>query len=149
VTSIWASDERKAIEAAGVLGGGLRLGVAVEPELHENDRSATGYLPPAEFEQVADAFFAKPDASVRGWERALDAQARMAAAVERILTQAPAGDVAIVAHGAVSALLLCKQLGEPISRGFDQPHQGCYWTFERDGGRVLHRWRPIAPLGVA
>ena len=34
---------------------------------------------------MADAFFAKPEESVRGWERAVDAQARVAAAVDDIL----------------------------------------------------------------
>ena len=42
--------------------------------LHENDRSATGYLPPNQFEAMADRFFAEPQASVLGWERAVDAQ---------------------------------------------------------------------------
>lgn len=36
----------------------------------ENDRSSTGFLPPEEFEVVADAFFAQPGVSVRGWETA-------------------------------------------------------------------------------
>ena len=145
VTSIWASDERKAIEAAGVLGGGLRLGVTVVPDLHENDRSATGYLPPGDFEAVADAFFANPQESIRGWGRAVDAQARMDGAVERIVAAAPAGDIAVVAHGGVGALLLCRHLGAPISRDHDQPHQGCWWSFERRTGEVLTPWRSIAP----
>jgi hypothetical protein len=34
--------------------------------MHENDRSATGFLPPPEFEAVADAFFVRPLESVRG-----------------------------------------------------------------------------------
>jgi broad specificity phosphatase PhoE len=144
VTSIWASDERKAIEAAGVLGGGLQLGVKIEPDLHENDRSATGYLPPGEFEAVADAFFSQPTESVRGWERAIDAQARMATAVQRITDAARAGDIAIVAHGGVGSLLLCRHLGESISRAHDQPHQGCWWSFDRNTGEVLTRWRAIA-----
>lgn len=28
--------------------------------MHENDRSATGFLPPPEFEAVANQFFANP-----------------------------------------------------------------------------------------
>src|SRR5260370_33195372 len=53
VRSIWASDETKAIEAAGILAGAHGLSVAVHAGLNENDRSATGFLPPAEFERVA------------------------------------------------------------------------------------------------
>jgi broad specificity phosphatase PhoE len=145
VTAIWSSDETKAVEAAQILAVALSEPVGVERDLHENDRSATGYLPPDEFEHVADRFFAYPEESVRGWERAVDAQARMATAVERVLSASPQGDIAIVAHGGVGALLLAKLLGEPISRRFDQPHQGCFWTFDRESRRVLDGWRPIAP----
>src|SRR3712207_2755939 len=89
VTSIWSSGETKAIEAAQILAAALSEPVAIEADLHENDRSATGYLPPDEFERVADKFFAYPEESVRGWERAVDAQARMVGAVERVLVAAP------------------------------------------------------------
>ncbi|CEJ12376.1 Histidine phosphatase superfamily (branch 1) [bacterium YEK0313] len=145
LTSVWASHETKAIEAAGLLAARFGLPVMVEPALHENDRSATGFLPPAEFQKVADAFFAAPEASVRGWERAIDAQARIVAAVGRVLAAAAPGDVAIVAHGGVGTLLLCHGLGQPISRAFDQPHEGHYWRFDRDSRAVAHGWRTIAP----
>ena len=60
VGAVWASSETKAIEAAGLLAARLGLPVNVNPELGENDRTATGYLPPDEFEVVADAFFERP-----------------------------------------------------------------------------------------
>jgi broad specificity phosphatase PhoE len=76
-------------------------GYSVVDDLGENDRSATGYLPKQEFEATADAFYARPQESVRGWERAADAQARIVRAVDQIVSQTPAeGDVAIVGHGA-------------------------------------------------
>jgi hypothetical protein len=53
-------------------------------DLGENDRSATGFLPPEEFERVADEFFGSPEKSARGWERAGDAQVRIVRAVEGI-----------------------------------------------------------------
>ncbi len=49
--AIWSSTETKAIEAAGILAAVWGLGVSVSQALGENDRSATGFLPPAEFEQ--------------------------------------------------------------------------------------------------
>ena len=146
VSEVWASTEAKAIEAAGVLAARFGIGVNVHPDLGENDRTATGFLPPDEFEEVANAFFSRPLESVRGWETAAAAQARIRRAVETILDQRrPAGDIAFVAHGAVGALLMGAMLGEPISRDLDQPFQGNYWSFDPDTRAVVHRWRPIAP----
>jgi broad specificity phosphatase PhoE len=145
LVSVWSSAETKAVQAAAILADPLGLSPEVDEDLHENDRSATGFLPPPEFEQVANAFFASPGESIRGWERAVDAQARVAAAVDRVLAASPGGDVAIVAHGGVGTLLLCRLLGEPIDRRRDQPFQGHVFAFDRESGRVLHPWRPIAP----
>lgn len=146
IAAVWASDETKAIEAGGVLAARFGLPVHVHPGLAENDRSATGYLPPPEFQAMADAFFARPQESVRGWERAIDAQARVAAAVDDVLRAPPEGDVAFVAHGGVGALLLCRYLGVEISRGYDSPFQGHFWSFDVATRRVLHGWRVIAPV---
>jgi hypothetical protein len=88
VRSIFASSERKAREAAQILVDGLGLsGYTVVGDLCENDRSATGYRPKREFEAMVDAFFAQPQTSLRGWEPAAVAQARIVCAVERIVSQ--------------------------------------------------------------
>ena len=84
-TQIVSSGERKAVETAEIIAGKLNVAVEVREAMHENDRSATGYLPPDEFEALANQSFAHPMASVRGWERALDAQARIVREVERVL----------------------------------------------------------------
>ncbi|WP_191061975.1 histidine phosphatase family protein [Geminicoccus harenae] len=142
---VWSSQERKAVEGAEILSRGLGIPHHTMAELGENDRSATGFLPKAEFEATADAFFARPEESVRGWERAVDAQTRIVQAMTRILTPRPAGDIAIVAHGAVGALLLCYLKRCPISRDEDQPpgNGGNYFSFDVDAGRLLHGWQPI------
>lgn len=145
VTAIWASTETKAIEAAGILAARLGLGIQVAADLGENDRSATGFLPPPEFEAMADAFFAHPDESIRGWERAADAQTRIAAAVARILAGHQGGDIAILAHGGIGTLLLSHYRREAISRAADQPFQGHYWTATLPDRAIAHGWRPIAP----
>ncbi len=143
---VFASGETKAIEAAGLLAARFGVGVEIEPALHENDRGATGFLPPAEFEATADAFFARPHESIRGWERAGDAQARIAAAVDGILARvAEDPTIAIVAHGGVGTLLLCLYLKRPITRSLDQPFQGHAWRFDADTGAVISGWEPIAP----
>jgi broad specificity phosphatase PhoE len=145
VRTIWSSTETKAIEAAGILASALGIGLRVSKDLGENDRSATGFLPPAEFEAVADAFFAEPCRSVRGWERAVDAQARVRRAVADIVAVHLGGDLAIVAHGAVGTLLFCAVSGMSISRAFDQPFQGHYWTASLPDLRPGTGWAPIAP----
>jgi broad specificity phosphatase PhoE len=145
LSAVWASTETKAIEAAGILSGRFGLPVQVHRGLHENDRSATGFLPPPEFDQMVDAFFARPEENIRGWERAVDAQARVATAVDEILKHFSGETVAFVAHGGIGTLLLCKYLGVPITRSADQPFQGHYWAFDVTTRRVIHRWREIAP----
>jgi broad specificity phosphatase PhoE len=146
IRAIVCSSEQKAIDGATILADGLRLPFTVRPGLHENDRTATGYLPKAEFESVANQFFANPDQSIRGWERAMDAQRRIISAVKQALHgNAVAGDLAIVSHGGVGALLLCHLLHRPISRDHDQPanNGGNYFTFDADTWRLSHGWRSI------
>lgn len=124
VRRIVSSDERKAIETAEILvqvTNGAR--VEILPDFHENDRSATGFLQPAEFEATADTFFAAPEQSVRGWERAVDAQARIVGAVDAVLADGE-GPVLFVGHGGVGTLLKCHVKGEPIARSADQVAEG-------------------------
>ena len=146
VRAIQSSTERKAVDTALILSGGLGIEFGTIAALGENDRSSTGYLPREEFERVADAFFAEPEISIRGWERAIDAQRRIVAAVDAALAAArPPGDLAIVSHGAVGALLLCALEGLPISRGEDQPAGagGNYYAFDTATRLLRHGWLPI------
>lgn len=146
IRAVFTSTERKARDMAALLAADLGLSPVEDDALGENDRSATGYLPKAEFERVADDFFANPDASIRGWERAVDAQRRIVAAVDRAIMAAPVeGDVAIVSHGGVGALLLCHLMGAPISRAKDQPGGGGgnVFAFNARTRALLHGWRPI------
>ena len=147
IGAVYTSDERKARDGGDILAGHLGLPVQVIPALHENDRAATGFLPPPEFEATADAFFANPELSIRGWERAIDAQNRIAAAVDAILAAGRGhGDIAIVAHGGVGALLLCRLLSVPIDRRYDQAAGGGnYFRFEAATRRLLQGWTRIEP----
>jgi broad specificity phosphatase PhoE len=141
---IVASEEVKAREAAEVLGAALGLPVEVRPGLHENDRSATGYLPRDEFEAVADAFFAHPDESVRGWETARVAQARILGALREAVAAAPGVPTLFVGHGAVGTLLKCALAGRPIARREDQPEGGgCHLGFALAPEALLWDWRPM------
>ena len=140
ITAVYCSTEQKAIDGAAILAEHLSLGFHQVEALGENDRSATGFLPPDEFERVADQFFGSPDKSIRGWERAVDAQSRIVRAVEKI-GKTENGNVAIVSHGAVGTLLYCHLAGEPIARRWDQPPNGGgnYYRFTLSP-RAAHFW---------
>ena len=142
--AVWASTECKAIEAAGVLAGRHGVGVRVHAGLDENDRSSTGYLPPEAFQAAADAFFARPEESFQGWERAVDAQARVVAAWREIVAEsrgAAGGEIVIVGHEGTGTLLLCALAGLGIDRRHDAPGQGCWWGWQ--AGALTAGWRAI------
>lgn len=153
VDRIVSSEENKAIETGALIGAMLDRPVEIMPDMHENDRSATGFLPPAEFEATADRFFAHPDQSVRGWERAADAQARILGAVRRTLADHP-GDEAIlfVGHGGVGTLLKCAIAGDPIDRRHDQAAEGGnagggnVHAFTADLSKSLFGWTAMEEL---
>ncbi len=127
VTRIWTSDERKARETGEILAAPRSLTVNTHLGLGENDRTATGYLPREDFEVAADAFFAQPEISYRGWETAAEAQIRIHRTVTEIIQIHDAGDLAIVTHGAVGTLFWCACSDRSIDRKFDQPAQGHFW----------------------
>lgn len=147
ITAIRCSNERKACDGAAILAAATGVPAVRVPALHENDRTATGYLPREAFERTADQFFANPRESVRGWETAMAARARIVACVDRLIIEDESGgDLAIVAHGGVGALLLSHLLRAPISRSFDQPPGGGghWFAFDATSRRVSHGWRDIA-----
>lgn len=146
VAAVWSSPERKARDTAAILARARRVMPKTDEALRENDRSATGFLPPDEFWPVVADFFAHPTRSVRGWERAIDAQARVLGALRRIdEAETAGGDVALCAHGGVGALLLAALSGRPISGDLGQPHAGggCVLRIARGSHALIEGWRPI------
>ena len=139
VTRLVTSDETKAMETATVVAERHGLTVEVRPATGEIDRSATGYVPAEEHDTLAAALFAHPERSARGWERAVDAQHRIVAAVADLLADG-VGDVAVVGHGGVGTLLLCHLAGLGIDQRHDQPSQGHYWTWDRTTRTLVHPW---------
>ncbi len=122
---IVSSAENKAIETARILAETSGAEIEIIEAMHENDRSATGFLPPPEFEKAADWFFAHPEESFHGWEKAIDAQARIVSAVKTVLDRHdPQQPIAFVGHGGVGTLLKCHIEGRGISRSKDQPPGG-------------------------
>ena len=146
VVAIYCSTEQKAMDGAAIISEVLGIPYTTITEFGENDRSATGYLSEPEFDAVVDEFFRRPEESVRGWERAVDAQRRIIAGTKVVLRAKPVdGNVAIVAHGGTGTLLLCHLAGVPISREWDQPRTngGNYFAFDLMTFRLLHGWRSI------
>ena len=147
VTSIYTSEEQKAIDGGSILAEYIGVKPIAVYDLHENDRSSTGFMPPAEFQKIANLFFANPYESIKGWERAIDAQARIVKCVTNIIKfDATEGDIAIVAHGGVGTLLLCHLSKAKISRSEDQPNNGGgnYFSFDAKTLLLVHKWRDIS-----
>ena len=125
VTRIVSSPETKALQLAQLLSLGCGAPVESGENFGENDRSTTGFVPPARFELLADSFFAHPDESVEGWETARAAQRRIVGAFATALAgHDPARPVAFAGHGAVGTLLKCHLAGRPITRAEDQHGAG-------------------------
>jgi len=143
ITLIVASPEAKAIEMATVLGDHLGIPLEVRNATGEIDRSSTGFVAPEEHERLADRFFTEPRISVRGWETARHAQARITAAVADLLEPGRTGDVAVIGHGGVGTLLMCWLADLPIDRIHDQPGQGHYWSYDSTNRRMVHGWKAI------
>lgn len=141
---IVSSDERKAVETAAIIGQATGLVPETAADMGENDRSATGFLEPSAFEHAADRFFAEPERSWLGWERATDAADRIAGAVDRALSGHGTEPILLVGHGAVGTLLKCRIGGRPISRAEDQPAGGGnIFAFRLSNRALLCDWTPM------
>ncbi|MEZ0169021.1 histidine phosphatase family protein [Microvirga sp. TS319] len=149
LTSIHASTERKAMDGAAIVAERLGLSYRTHEDLGENDRSATGYIAPPEFWEVVDAFFANPHESIRGWERAIDAQTRIVTAVRRIAAEEP-GDTLVVAHGGVGCLLMAHLQAVEIGRESRPQHPGggCFFVMDRETFSLHEDWRTIEEAAV-
>jgi broad specificity phosphatase PhoE len=149
---IFSSRERKALELAELLAAAAGTPVLSEHLMGENDRSATGFLPPALFEAMADRFFAEPETSADGWERAVDAQSRIVRTVATALASVPPGRAAVFCgHGAVGTLLKCHVAGRAIARGEDQSRHGHRgggngFVFDMAARQLCCEWTPMEQL---
>ncbi len=146
ISAVWASTERKATDGAAIVAERLGLSYDTDRDLGENDRSATGYIAPPEFWQVVKEFFARPNESVRGWERAADAQARIVGAIGRIArNENTSGDIVVVSHGGVGCLLAAHLQQVPIGQESRPSHPGggCFLVIDRETLALSQDWRVI------
>lgn len=149
IGKVFSSNENKAVIAANRIAEHVGAQVHRIEGLGEMDRSATGRLDPEEFELVVNEAFANPDQSICGWERLADAQERIAQAVDEAIALSAAGEnIAIVSHGGVGTLLICKLKGVPIARSEDQPGQGHYYVFDKQTKQLVHSWKKIDDIVI-
>ena len=155
LTRIVSSRETKALELAAILAALCKAPVESGDKFAENDRSGTGFVPRERFEQLADAFFARPDESVAGWETSRAAQQRIVGAVEAALADQDATKpIAFAGHGAVGTLLKCHLDNRPIARSEDQsrhgdPGGGNVFVFRLRDRALLTDWVAMEELPTA
>jgi len=151
-TMVFSSRETKALELAELLASAAGTPVMSDHAMGENDRSSTGFLPPALFEAQVDWFFAHPQQSADGWERAIDAQARIVSTVRTALASVPEGAAVIFCgHGAVGTLLKCRIGNRRISREEDQSRIGTLgggngFLFDLAARQLLTDWTPMEEI---
>jgi broad specificity phosphatase PhoE len=146
ITAVHASTERKARDGAAIVAERLGLSYRTHEDLGENDRSSTGFIAPPEFWAVVREFFGRPHESIRGWERAIDAQTRIVNAVKRVLREdETSGDIVVVSHGAVGCLLTAHLQTVEIGRESRPQHPGggCFIVIDRDTFTLTQNWRAI------
>jgi broad specificity phosphatase PhoE len=111
-----SSEETKAAETGEIVARRLGVPHRVAADLHEHDRSNVPQLRTAEFISMMELLFRRPNELVLGEETAVAALSRFRSALDEVLAEQAEGNVAVVSHGTVIALLLEKLSGR---RGFD------------------------------
>ena len=146
---IFSSKETKAMELAQILAHYSGSQIISKEHFGENDRSATGYLPPNAFEQQVTRFFARTEENVAGWESAVQAQTRIIGAVANAMaSETENGPVIFTGHGCVGTLLKCYVGEHPIKQSEDQremahPGGGNVFAFDLAQGKLLCDWTPM------
>jgi broad specificity phosphatase PhoE len=150
VQAIYCSNEQKAKSAARRIAEHIGLQEQIVEALGEIDRSSTGYLSRPELEPVVATLYAQPEKSVRGWERAADAQQRTIRALKQIISELPNNStIAVVGHGGVGTLLLNFIKGTQITRADAPSGQGYYYAFVWETRQLLHGWKPIDQISAS
>ena len=111
------SEEKKASETGRIVAERLGVPHRTAPDLHEHDRSNVPQLRSAEFISLIELLFRRPNDLVLGKETAVAALSRFESALDEVLMEHPEGNVAVVSHGTVIALLLEKI--DPKRKGFE------------------------------
>jgi broad specificity phosphatase PhoE len=112
VSSLYVSNQSKAIEAAHIIVAEHHIDVIPLAGLAEVGRGPEVYTSAADYNSILEQFFTYPDRSVSGWESSGMALRRFENAVEQILSHRPQGSIAILSHGTILTLYTAKLDGE-------------------------------------
>ena len=112
---IVSSSEPKAQETAELIARELGVETKEGTDLYEHERTNVPHMPGREFISMMELLFRRPGELVLGDETADEAADRFEQAVGQVLAAYPDGNVAIVSHGTVIALMLARQ---GAGRGF-------------------------------
>lgn len=102
------SEETKAAETGQIVAQRLGVPHHTAPDLHEHDRSDVPQLPTPQFISMMELVFRRPSQLVLGRETAVAALSRFESALDEALAERAEGNVVVVSHGTVIALLLEK-----------------------------------------
>ena len=116
-TAVVSSEEVKALETGKIVAGLLGVPFDTAPDLHEHDRSNVPQMRTPEFISMMELLFRRPNDLVLGKETAVAAVSRFRSALDEVLLGHPDGNVAVVSHGTVIALLLGKL--DPSRKAYD------------------------------
>jgi broad specificity phosphatase PhoE len=103
---IVSSEEPKAAETARLVAERLGVPWHTAPGLHEHDRSNVPHMRSGEFISMMELFFRRPGELTLGRETANQARDRFEAAVQDVVDGQDDGNIAVVSHGTVIALML-------------------------------------------
>lgn len=111
--TMMSSREPKAAATAVHVAAHLHLSWRFGEGLHEHNRAQGTYLPREHFDRAVAAFFAHPDELCFGHETARQALVRFQAAIGKILSDTPVGNIIVIAHGTVITLFVAHHTGLP------------------------------------
>lgn len=144
ITAIWSAPARRAIETAALLSARRSVCLRTDPLLADpGGESRAALHRPAEAATV-EALLPRRAAAHRAVTETLpEAQARIVSALADLVAAHRGGDIAIVAHGTLGALLRCHLLARPICRDAEASRPGFHWTADLSASGRPEPWRPI------
>ncbi len=115
--AVWSSPLRRARDTAAPLARALGVETQIDDDLAEFDRDADFYIPLEELKAEGDPRYQElVDGTWAGEDAGAAFAHRLVAAMERVITAHPGGEVAVVCHGGVINVYLAHVLGlaEPM-----------------------------------